>query len=125
MAHPPIPTTDANSETFVVPACGELSQATIRERWQDVNRLLHLSMMSGQQMQLDATLAKLCELAREMISFDLALGYFWNEQAETFDLRTCMGIDEKLRSRQSSGNMFNLWAVKHAQPMLFAGQSPA
>lgn len=124
MAHPLIPAADFNSEAFVVSVCAELSPAVIRDRGPDVNRLLRLSMMSGQQMQLDATLAMLCEFAREMTRFDLALAYFWNEQTEIFDLRTSIGVDEKLRSTQASGNIFNLWAVKHAQPLLFASQGP-
>ena len=124
MAHPTIPNADSNSEAFVVPVCSELSEATVRDRWQDVNRLLRLSMMSGQQMQLDATLTTLCQLAREMTNFDAALGYFWNEKTEAFDLRTSDGIDDKLRVTQSSGNIFNLWAVKHAQPMRFTSEAP-
>src|SRR5207248_9038290 len=94
-------------------------EKTIRERWQDVNRLLRLSMMSGQQMQLDATLNHLCEEARQLVSFDRALGYFWNEKEERFNLRSCLGLSDELRARQGSGNLFNLWAAKHGKPMLF------
>lgn len=119
MAHPTLPAADSNSESFVVPVCAELAQETIRERWRDVNRLLRLSMMSGQQMQVDATLAILCEQAREMIAFDGALAYFWSEKEDRFNLRSCIRTDEKLHAAQAPGNLFNLWSVKHGQPMLF------
>jgi diguanylate cyclase (GGDEF)-like protein len=119
MAHPPLPAADSNSESFIAPVCTQLAQETMYERWADVNRLLRLSMMSGQQMQLDATLATLCEQAREMITFDRALAYFWNEKEDKFTLRNCVGTDEKLRATQAPGNLFNLWSVKHGQPMLF------
>jgi diguanylate cyclase (GGDEF)-like protein len=124
MAHPPLPAADANpeslSEAFVVPVCAELSEQTVRTRWRDVNRLLRLSTLSGQQMQLDATLATLCEQAREMISFERALAYYWNEKEEKFNLRSSVGVDDALRAAQSPGNLFNLWSVKHGQPMLFS-----
>jgi diguanylate cyclase (GGDEF)-like protein len=125
MAHSPIPAAGFNSESYVVAVSAELSQKTMRERWHDVNRLLQLSMMSGQQMQLDATLTTLCDHARKIIFFDRALSYFWNEKEENFTLRTCLGLDETKRAAHSSGNLFNLWAVKHAQPLLFTGGTPS
>ena len=110
---------ESPSDQFVVDACVQLSEAVIRERWQDVNRLLSLSMQSGQQMQLDATLSHLCDQARQIATFDRALTYFWQEKEDRFALRSCVGVEERLRAIQSSGNLFNLWAVKHGKPMLF------
>jgi diguanylate cyclase (GGDEF)-like protein len=110
---------DSHSEQFVVDAPTELSEEMIHKRWQDVNRLLELSMLSGQQMQLDATLTRLCDQARQMVAFDHALTYFWNEKEDRFTLRSCVLVDDRIRANQSSGNLFNLWAVKHGQPMLF------
>jgi diguanylate cyclase (GGDEF)-like protein len=110
---------DSPSNQFVAEACVQLPEEVIHKRWQDVNRLLALSMLSGQQMQLDATLSHLCEQARQIAAFDRALTYFWNEKEDRFALRSCVAVDEKLRTTQGSGNLFNLWAVKHGKPMLF------
>jgi diguanylate cyclase (GGDEF)-like protein len=117
--HPSPNLDESQSAQFVMDTCVELSQEVVRERWQDVNRLLRLSMLSGQQMQLDATLAQLCDQARQITPFDHALTYFWNEKEDRFTLRSCVSIDEKVRASQASGNLFNLWAAKHGKPMSF------
>src|ERR1043166_2714661 len=100
---------DSPSNQFVVEACVELPEGVVHKRWQDVNRLLALSMLSGQQMQLDATLSHLCDQARQIAEFDHALTYFWNEKEDRFALRSCVAVDEKLRATQGNGNLFNLW----------------
>ena len=43
-------------ESFVVEVFAELDAATIQNRWEHVNVVLRLSMLTGLQMHLDATL---------------------------------------------------------------------
>ena len=42
-------------ERFVVEVFSELRAETIQRRWDDVNVILRMSMLTGLQMQLDAT----------------------------------------------------------------------
>ncbi len=53
-------------ERFVVEVFSELRPETIQKRWEDVNVILRMSMLTGLQMQLDATLNLLCDMAADM-----------------------------------------------------------
>jgi len=107
-------------ERFVVEVFSELRQETIQSRWGHLNILLRLSMLTGLQMQLEATLNLLCDMAAEITSFDRALVYFWDEGQEQVQLRVVRGFPEKITAAQglTSGNVLNFWATKYGRPLL-------
>ena len=107
-------------ERFVVEVFSELNQETVQGRWQHLNVILRLSMLTGLQMQLDATLNLICDMAAEITAFDKALIFFWNEGNEEVDLRVARGFDGPARTLEgrSHGNCFNFWAVKYSRPLL-------
>jgi len=109
-------------ERFVVEVFSELNQETVQGRWQHLNVILRLSMLTGLQMQLDATLNLICDMTGEITGFDKALIFFWNEGNEEVDLRVVRGFDgpAKLLEGRSHGNCFNFWAVKYSRPLLVA-----
>src|SRR5579863_8647309 len=86
-------------ERFVVEVFSELNQQTIQTRWQQMNVILRLSMLTGLQMQLDATLNLMCDMTAEITCFDKALIYFWDESLERVELR----IARLRRAEQRSG----------------------
>lgn len=107
-------------ERFVAEVFSELDQETIQKRWQHLNVVLRLSMLSGLPMQLEATLSLLCEMAGEISPFDRLLVYFWDEGAEAMDLRLVRGLakEQQVATEISNGNVVNLWAVKYGRPLL-------
>jgi diguanylate cyclase (GGDEF)-like protein len=107
-------------ERFVAEVFSELDEETIRSRWQHLNVILRLSMLTGLQMQLEATLNLLCDMAAEITPFDFALIYFWDEGAEHMELRLVRGVPKtsNIVSEISNGNVLNLWAVKYGRPLL-------
>jgi diguanylate cyclase (GGDEF)-like protein len=107
-------------ERFVVEVFSELDEATIRTRWQHLNVVLRLSMLTGLQMQLDATLSMLCDMAGEITRFEKALVYFWDESQEQMQLRMERGFDSDLHRKEdlATGNILNLWAAKYGRPLL-------
>lgn len=109
-------------ERFVAEVFSELDEGTIRSRWQHLNVVLRLSMLSGLQMQLEATLSLLCDMAAEIAPFDRALVYFWDEGAEHMELRLIRGLakDAPAVSGLSTGNVVNLWAVKYGRPLVIS-----
>src|SRR5512136_570424 len=102
-------------ERFVAEVFSELDEETIRKRWQHLNVVLRLSMLTGLQMQLEATLSLLCDMAAEITPFENALIYFWDEGAEEMHLRLERGFTkERARAEElSSGNILNLWTVRY------------
>ncbi|PYP89750.1 MAG: hypothetical protein DMG65_13005 [Candidatus Angelobacter sp. Gp1-AA117] len=107
-------------ERFVVEVFSELNRETIQNRWGEINVVLRLSMLTGLQMQLDATLNMMCDMAAEITSFEKALIYFWDEGQEGVQLRVLRGFEEKMARINGAphGNIFNFWATKYSRPLL-------
>lgn len=111
---------------FVVEVFSELDQTTIQARWQAVNTVLRLSMLTGLQMQLDATLNMLCDFSFEITPHDVSLAYFWNENEDRFSLRVARGGAAAEKDKFESSNIFSFWAAKYSQPLLVrAGENSA
>lgn len=108
-------------ERFVVEVLSELPAAVVRDRWREVNAILRLSMLSGLHMELEATLNLLCDLAAEMISYDRALLYLWDDPSERVQLRVTRNLEGSLRENMARGNILNLWATKYSRPLLVSG----
>jgi diguanylate cyclase (GGDEF)-like protein len=103
----------------VVEVFSELNEETIRNRWQHLNVILRLSMLTGLQMQLEATLNMLCDMAAEIAPFDKALVFFWDENQDQVQLRMMRGFGEKNKIEGTpNGNVLNFWSVKYARPLL-------
>src|SRR5215467_1539462 len=105
-------------ERFVVEVFSELRAETIQKRWENVNVVLRMSMLTGLQMQLDATLNLLCDMAAEITQFDRAMVYFWDEAQELMQLRLARNVDKTAGQEIASGNVLNFWAIKYGRPLL-------
>ncbi|MGZ4788769.1 MAG: sensor domain-containing diguanylate cyclase [Terriglobales bacterium] len=106
-------------DRFVVEVFSEVGQETIQRRWREVNAILRLSMLTGLPMQLEAALSMLCDFVSEMISYEVALVYFWEESSEQMSLRTARGID-CVPENLVPGNIFNFWANKFGRPLVLS-----
>ena len=105
-------------ERFVVEVFSELGQESVQQRWRDVNVILRLSMLSSMQMQLDATLNLLCEFASEIVSYERALVFFWDENQQQTQLCASRSVDNEIVEGFSRGNVLNFWATKYGRPLL-------
>jgi diguanylate cyclase (GGDEF)-like protein len=105
-------------ERFVVEVFSELRPETIQKRWEDVNVILRMSMLTGLQMQLEATLNLLCDMTADMSRFDKAMVYFWDEGRELMELRIARNVEKQISQEVSSGNILNFWAIKYGRPLL-------
>ncbi len=105
-------------ERFAVEVFSELNESTVRQRWQAVNVILRLSMLSGLQMQLEATLNLLCDFATEIVSHERALVYFWDEEQGPAQLRLVRSADPIPADACMRGNLLNLWSTKFGKPLL-------
>ena len=108
---------DLLPDRFVVEVFSEIGQDTIQRRWREINALLRLSMLTGLPMQMDAALSMLCDFASEIVNYDAALVYFWEESSEQMYLRGVRGFND-VPENLAGGNIFNLWASKFGRPLL-------
>lgn len=105
-------------ERFVVEVFSELRPETIQKRWEDVNVILRMSMLTGLQMQLEATLNLLCDMTADMSAFDKAMVYFWDEGREVMELRIARNVEKRMGDEVATGNILNFWAIKYGRPLL-------
>ena len=105
-------------ERFVVEVFSELRPETIQKRWEDVNVILRMSMLTGLQMQLEATLNLLCDMTADMSAFDKAMVYFWDEGRELMELRIARNVEKQTGKEVATGNILNFWAIKYGRPLL-------
>jgi diguanylate cyclase (GGDEF)-like protein len=107
-------------ERFVVEVFSELNRQTVYNRWQHLNVILRLSMLTGLQMQLEATLNLMCDMTAEIAGFDRAVIYFWDENREHVEVRVARGFPHGSKEMESSpnGNVLNFWAIKYSRPLL-------
>jgi diguanylate cyclase (GGDEF)-like protein len=105
-------------ERFVVEVFSELCQETVQRRWQAVNVVVRLSMLSGLQMPLDASLNMLCDFAAEIAPHDAAIAYFWDDGQDQSQLRVARNMDDVPMDRLVRGNVFNFWSAKFGRPLI-------
>ena len=105
-------------ERFIVEVFSELRPETIQKRWEDVNVILRMSMLTGLQMQLEATLNLLCDMTADMSAFDKAMVYFWDEGRELMELRIARNVEKHTGNEVATGNILNFWAIKYGRPLL-------
>lgn len=109
-SHPP--------ERFAVEVFAELAPETVRDRWQEVNAILRFSMLAGLHLQPEATLNMLCDFAADIVSYDRALIYFWEEDEENARIRIARNVEDAEHENYAHGNLLNFWAMRHNRPML-------
>jgi diguanylate cyclase (GGDEF)-like protein len=105
-------------ERVVVEVFSELRPETIQKRWEDVNVVLRMSMLTGLQMQLEATLNLLCDMTADISAFDKAMVYFWDEGRELMELRIARNVEKQIGQEIATGNILNFWAIKYGRPLL-------
>src|SRR6476646_10895503 len=105
-------------ERFGVEVFSELRPEIIQKRWQDVNVVLRMSMLTGLQMQLEATLNLLCDMTADISAFDRAMVYFWDEGRELMELRIARNVEKQISQEIATGHILNVWAIKYGRPLL-------
>jgi diguanylate cyclase (GGDEF)-like protein len=105
-------------ERFVIEVFSELGQEVMQRRWREVQVILRLSILSGLEMQLDATLNMLCDFAAEIVTYDGALVYFWDESTDQVQLCVTRGLEHVSKEVFDRGNILNFWAGKYGRPLL-------
>jgi len=104
-------------ETFLVKVQAELLPETVQRRWQAINVILRLAMLSGLEMQFEGAVELISDFAAEMVPHERSLACFWDEELEELRLLATRGISPKA-ARLTQGNVLNLWATRFGRPLL-------
>ena len=108
---------------FLIETPPEVPPEVLQQRPACVNVLFRVAMMSGMQMNLNATLQVLLGQVREIVSFDKALVYFWDKNEERTLLRTAYGVPDQEREPLVMQNAVDSWIGRYGVPLLLADGS--
>ncbi len=115
------PASTISPHLFAVDVFSELPQETIQRRWREVNVLLRMSMLAGLEMQMDATLNLICDLAAEIVTYDRGAVFLWDEDQQVMHERVTRNMHEDDPLVYTRANVLNFWAAKAQRPLLLKG----
>src|SRR5881275_2237476 len=110
--HPEHSTTSLSPELFALDVFSELPEDTVARRWQAVNVLLRMSMLSGLEMRMEATQNLICDLASEITPYDRGAVFLWDEDQQVMHERVTRNMDESDPLVYTRANVLNFWAAK-------------
>lgn len=116
--HPEQSTSSLSPELFALDVFSELPEETVARRWQAVNVLLRMSMLSGLEMRMEATLNLICDLASEITPYDRGAVFLWDEDQQIMHERVTRNMDESDPLVYTRANVLNFWAAKTQRPLL-------
>jgi diguanylate cyclase (GGDEF)-like protein/putative nucleotidyltransferase with HDIG domain len=102
---------------YVLPLAPELPAEIIRDRVAQVNVLLRASLLGSLHMALDVALNVLVDQAAELVPFDQALLYLWDEDLGRLAPLVSRGVADPLPESLAEGNLLTEWTIRHAQPL--------
>ncbi len=102
---------------YVLPLAPELTPEVIRDRLSQVNVLLRASLIGSLHMELEVGLNVLVDQARELVAFDQALLYLWDDDQAKLVPLVARGIAGPLPQPLVEGNVIAEWTIRHAKPL--------
>lgn len=111
-------------EQFAVEVFSELPEETIARRAREVRVLLRMSMLAGLEMELVSTLNLICDLAAEIVSFQRAAVYFWDEDGAGMRMCASRNLPAATGEMPSQAGVLNYWSAKARRPLLLTRQGP-
>lgn len=112
------PASSLSHEMFAVDVFSELPEEMIQRRSREVNVLLRMSMLSGLDMQMDATLNLICDLASEVVEYDRGACFLWDDEQQVMHMRVTRNMEEQDPTIFTRANVLNYWATKSQRPLL-------
>ncbi len=103
---------------FALGLAPELTAQAIRRRVGHVNVLLRASLLGALQMDLGVALNVLVDQAAEIVPFERALLYLWDEDRERLTLAVARGIEAPLDEALAEGTRLTEWTFRLGQPLL-------
>lgn len=107
-------------QQYVVDVGSDISQGFACRKFREINVLLKAAMISNLGMEFKVSLHVLCDLISEMIDYDLALIYLWNNDQQSLTPFVVRGFRGKLPDSCSQGNLFTEWSMASGQTLLVA-----
>ncbi len=112
-----VPPREEPGSRYLLPLAPELTPEVVRDRLPQVNVLLRASLLGSLHMELEVALNVLVDQAGELVPFDQALLYLWDDDRASLVLLAARGIPGPLPEALLGGNVIAEWTIRHAKPL--------
>lgn len=75
-------------------------------------------MLAGLDMQMEATLNLICDMAAEIVSYDRGAVFLWEEETQVMHVRVTRNLQEDDPLFTTRSNVLNFWTAKMQRPLL-------
>jgi diguanylate cyclase (GGDEF)-like protein len=110
--------TDQIAKHYTIEVTPEITKDLASSRFQEINVLLKANMVSSLNMEFKVSLHVLCDLISEMIKYDVALLYLWDNDREMMTPYIVRGLADELPDAFGQGNLFSDWAMAPGETFL-------
>jgi len=104
-------------ERFVVGVSPELDPRSVEAVIHKLNVLLRASMIYSLKLEFNSAMKVVIDLARELVSFDKAIFYLYDQEDKSFYPGLIDGFTDSLPSHFRRGNIFVDWTIENRLPI--------
>ncbi len=104
-------------KSFVVNVTPELDSTAVEALVHKLNVLIRASMIYSLDLNFNSALKVIIELSRELVAFEKAVFYLFDEDDKSFYPSLIHGFSDKLPVAMHKGNIFLDWTVENRLPV--------
>jgi diguanylate cyclase (GGDEF)-like protein len=116
---------DQIAKKYILEVSPDISKGFATKKYKEINILLKANMISNLNMDFKVSLHVLCDLISEMIQYDKALLYLWDNDSEIMAPYIVRGFPAKLPEQLQQGNLFAEWCMRFGKTFLVPFSSHA
>ena len=108
---------DQIAKNYILEVSPDITEEFALKKFREINILLKSNLISNLNMEFKVSLHVLCDLVREMIQYDKALLYLWDNDLERLTPYIVRGFSEKQAEQPSDGNLFSEWCLRYGKTL--------
>ncbi len=109
---------DQIAQKYILEVSPDINKGFATKKYKEINILLKANMISNLNMDFKVSLHVLCDLISEMVQYDKALLYFWDNDLEIMNPYIVRGFSDKLPGSLQQGNLFAEWCMRYGKTFL-------
>lgn len=106
---------DQTAKQYILEVSPDITRDFASNKHREINILLKANLISNLNMEFKVSLHVLCDLLSEMIQYDKALLYLWDNDLELMNPYIVRGVSGKLPKHFQQGNLFAEWCMRYGK----------
>ncbi|PIS38188.1 MAG: hypothetical protein CO150_02325 [Nitrospirae bacterium CG_4_9_14_3_um_filter_53_35] len=108
---------DQIAKNYILEVSPDINQEFASKKFREINILLKSNLISNLNMEFKVSLHVLCDLVLEMIHYDKALLYLWDNDLEVLTPYITRGFSENPPEKRMERNIFADWCIRHGKTL--------